>query len=936
MNFRDLPLRHKLMLIIALATGLGLSMVMQLAIGLRGSRAAMQSQLVGIAQIVAANSTAAIRFDDPKAAADTLAGLQAQPEITQALLLRVDGRLFAAYPAATVSPHGSEPIPDALRIDGGFWDSWMHIDYPVRQDGESLGTLHLQADLSAMWREFFEHIGLALATTGAAFAVAVALAARLQRSISQPIIGLAAVAEAVGADKDYTRRVEVSQHDEVGHLAERFNAMLAELQTRDRELQQHRALLEQQVDQRTAQLRQAKEQAEAASGAKTRFLANMSHELRTPLNAVIGAAQLMKAGEQDAERREQLVEAIQRSGTNLLGLIESILDLSRIEAGAIKLHPQDFHLVECLDAVLATAGLAARAKGLQLACIVAPELAAWRHGDAARLRQVLLNLLGNAVKFTLEGEIVVRVDAGTPADAVRITITDTGVGIAPASLPHVFEPFRQGDEGAARRFGGSGLGLAIVHQLVAAMGGHIHAKSTLGQGSCFELVLPLPAAHEAALEPVAPQRQVAYFEPHEPSAQALHALLLRMGCEARRCHDAADLVAWCAEGAPDGTRIVHPDDFEDADDTANTTERWLLIATDTPQAAELLEPTSELLDARSVIGMSSVEAYDAERARERFQLPRNVIKPVTRTALASRFYASATAAGGTHPVPLDLLTSSELAALTHVLVVEDDALNQTIVCGLLRHGGYRVSAVGDGRAALDALRSGVRYDLVLMDWQMPDMDGLEVTRRVRAGEAGLAAQRLPIVALTANAFAEDREACLAAGMNDFLTKPVLATGLLAMIERWAPRRAAAPRRSEATRRVHAVDTAAIGGTDAPVFDPRPLAALPMVADGSQPFYADEVLALYMDSLPGTVSAVRQATARADRKILQRTTHTLKSSSASMGALAMAAVAAHAEQQLRSGAPLTPDLADRLQVELDRLSLAVKHLHPGTGASEVAR
>ena len=913
MSIRDLPLRRKLILIIALASGLGLglSMVMQLAIGLRGSRAAMQAQLTSIAQIVASNSAAAIRFDDTRAAIDTLSGLKAQPEITRAALRLPDGRPFAVYPeGATVLP---EPLAeDEQHVDGGFWDRWLHIDFPVRQDGKNLGSLHVEVDLSAMWRQFFEHIGLALLSTGAAFAIAVALAARLQRSISEPLLALAGIAEAVGADKDYTRRVEVSQHDEVGHLAERFNAMLDELQTRDRQLQQHRDQLEMQVDQRTAQLRQAKDQAEAANGAKTRFLANMSHELRTPLNAVIGAAQLMKAGEQDAERRVQLVDAIQRSGTNLLGLIESILDLSRIEAGELKLHRHDFHLVECIDAVLATTGLAARAKGVQLACIVAPELAAWRHGDAARLRQVLLNLLGNAVKFTLEGEIVVQVDAGAAPDTVHISITDSGIGIAPAALPKVFEPFRQADEGADRRFGGSGLGLAIVRQLTDAMGGQVRATSTLGQGSCFSVTLPLPLAQEVMPEAAAPHRKIAYFEPHEPSARALQALLTRMGCAARRCHTAAELAAWSAEATPPGGST---------DESAN--ERWLLVATDNVQAAELLEPAGELIDAQRVIGMSGVESYDAEVARELFHLPRSVIKPVTRSALASRFFAS-TSSTTTRPLPLELMTPSQLEALTHVLVVEDDALNQAIVCGLLRHGGYRVSAVGDGLSAIDALRRD-NFDLVLMDWQMPDMDGLEVTRQLRDGAAGALAQRVPIVALTANAFAEDREACLAAGMNDFLTKPVLAAGLMATIERWVRRSGAKPLPPHSTRpatldhRPHRTPATArpAAAASPPVFDPTLLAALPMVADGSQPGYADEVLALYTDSLPGTLLALRQALAQDNRKTLQRLVHTLKASSASVGALAVAALAAEAEQLLRGGVAWPADLIDQLACDIEQ-------------------
>ena len=226
-----------------------------------------------------------------------------------------------------------------------------------------------------------------------------------------------------------------------------------------------------QLSRSVAQIDKERQRAEAASMAKTRFLANISHELRTPLNAVIGAAQLLRPSRGDVESQMQMVEAIQKSGSNLLELIEGILDLSRIEVGELKLLAEDFHLLDCIEAALATAALTARAKGLELACIVQPEVVIWRHGDSARLRQLLLNLLGNAVKFTPKGEILLHIERGAQDEDLRISVSDTGVGIGAASLPHIFEPFRQADDAANRRFSGSGLGLSIVHQLVQAMGG---------------------------------------------------------------------------------------------------------------------------------------------------------------------------------------------------------------------------------------------------------------------------------------------------------------------------------------------------------------------------------------------------------------------------------------------------------------------------------
>ena len=554
-----------------------------------------------------------------------------------------------------------------------------------------------------------------------------------------------------------------------------------------------------------AQARAARGQAEATSLAKSRFLANMSHELRSPLNAVIGAAQLLKVETGDAESQAHWVDAIHRSGNNLLGLIDDVLDVSRIDAGELALSVADFHLIDCVESALATAALAARAKGLALACIVEPGLQAWRQGDSRRIRQVVLNLLGNAVKFTPSGEVVVRIEPGTREHAVCIHVSDTGVGIGADSIPHIFEPFRQADDSAGRRFGGSGLGLSIVHQLIQAMGATISMQSRLGHGTSFdiELLLPPASAVPAAPEPLG--LPVAYHEPHEPSAEALHAQLARLGCLAQRVHTSADVRKWA-------TAFAHYPDSP-----------WLLLAGTEPEVAALLQGSVDVVDPAHVIGMRQLDpgsrldggASGGHWTSDAQHLPNYIMKPVLRSMLVSRlgghrrdrFHEPMT-------LPAQLAPGGRPAATLHVLVVEDDVLNQAIVCRLLSHGGCDSTAASDGGQAL-ALLAARHFDLVLMDWQMPDMDGLEVTRRMRSGEAGPRGLQIPIVALTANAFAEDRAACLAAGMNDFLAKPVLADVLMLTVRRWAlgtPPRLA-------------------------VFDPSVLAALPMVADGSEPQYA---------------------------------------------------------------------------------------------------
>jgi two-component system sensor histidine kinase BarA len=550
-------------------------------------------------------------------------------------------------------------------------------------------------------------------------------------------------------------------------LATPVNRLLEDIERLEEGLSEARRTVERRVEEDTRLLADERDQAAAASQAKTRFLANMSHELRTPLNGVIGAAQLLQVGGQGTEEQAHLIDAIRGSGTNLLGLIENILDLSRIETGALELAQIDFNLVDCVEAAVATTAVAARVKQLGMACIVDPGLPAWRNGDAVRLRQILLNLLGNAVKFTQHGEVVLTVDPGPGPDAVHIVVRDTGIGIPPEALPHVFDPFRQADDAVTRRFGGSGLGLTITRELVEAMHGRIQVHSQPGEGSRFDIELSLPPARNPVPEPPALPHAVLYFEPHEASARALAAQLARLGCRTTRCRSPQDVQAWVEQ---QGESAASP---------------WVLAAADTDQTIGFLEAAMPWIDPERVIGMTQVESHEAESARERFRLPRSVVKPVLRASLVSRLGAVRQPDGPRHlPNPaLPVTTVPAALGSKHVLVVEDDRLNQTIVCGMLHNAGYSTTSADNGAHALQLMSRQI-FDLVLMDWQMPDMDGLEVTRRIRRGEAGRYGKVVPIVALTANAFAEDRAACLDAGMNDFLTKPVLAAKLAETAKRW--------------------------------------------------------------------------------------------------------------------------------------------------------
>ena len=765
-SFQNLPLRRQLSMLIALCAGLTALLCMAAVVGTGWwqQQAQAREDTTEIARTLSYALQAPVAFEDSAGMTETLGILRGRPQISGAWVYDARGRLLARYGGGTPVAPGAQ--------GGGLQTGTLSASEPVMVDGRRVGTVTLVNQLSRLWRSLLIALLAVVACSVIGFAVSVWLAQRLARGITRPIIRLARTSRTIAASTDYTERLPPGGAHEVGVAVAAFNHMLDEIGARGAALQQANRELEQRVADRTLALQREKERAESASIAKTRFLANMSHELRTPLNAVIGAAQLLQAHDAGTAGPSHLVEAIRSSGLGLLGLIENILDVSRIETGALELSPEDFNLLDCVDAAMATAAVPARIKGLEMACIADPALASWRYADPLRLRQILLNLLGNAVKFTLEGEVVLRVGPGSAPDAVRIVVSDTGIGIAAASLPHVFEPFRQADEGANRRFGGSGLGLAIAHQLVVAMGGRVVADSVLGQGSVFTVELPLPAARHAAPETLPLHQTVVYFEPHEASAQALAALLRRLGCDAHRCRSPGDLRVWLA-GA--GSR---------ADDA------WLLAATDGVETWNALEDLLTRLDLQRVVGMTRHDLPTLETARGQLRLARNLIKPVLRSALACRLGNS----GDSQPGGLAAV-ATQAAAPKHVLVVEDDLLNQTIVCAMLHNAGHRTSTARDGASALDQI-GRERFDMVLMDWQMPDMDGLEVTRRLRAGAVGRSGKVVPIVALTANAFAEDRTACLAAGMNDFLTKPVLAASLEAAVVRWTaatPPRVPVPR-----------------------------------------------------------------------------------------------------------------------------------------------
>ena len=809
----------------------------------------IEAEAQEIGRLTASTLEAPLAFRDDRAAGQALRLLHSHGLVLGAWLHDADGRLAAHYVRDTRIGH--QPPPERF--------GQLNVRQTVLLDGERIGSLLLTLDQRPAYRRLALE-GLA-AVVGTFMALVLSLVAvrRLSRRITDPIAEMAQAAAEIARTKSYGRRLREAGDDEVGSAVRLFNAMLDEVQAHETALASANRTLEQRVQERTADLEEAKLRAEAASRAKSRFLATMSHELRTPLNAVLGGAQLLDTAESDAERA-QLVETIRESGVNLLGLIENVLDLSRIESGVLQLSVEPFNLIDCIGSAAAAVSVAARANQITLAVVVDPAVSAWRRGDAVRLRQVVLNLLGNAVKFSAGGDVTLRVSMAAPdapaaaypdaENRVFVSVQDTGIGIDLSRASPIFEPFVQADDGTTRRFGGTGLGLAISRELVRAMGGEIEVQSQFGVGSTFRFDAVLPPAPvpvelmatTPASDADAPTRRIVLIhEPHEPSAEALSTLLSRLELRFEHVSSVGELRSALetlgAESHAASLRTVHA-----ARSSSLPVEVWLMTSADHATGRQLIEAALEYLAPHRIILVEQDRSPASEAARRQFGLQRELIKPVLRSTLISRLgwrhaltpmaqgspggdaaplssttgepslaepaeratpSAAETGHDDAHKVmstPTSLSSLSSLSclpgqALARLLVVDDDSTNQMIVSAMLQHAGYIAVAAGDGRRAI-CLLTEQHFDLVLMDWQMPDMDGLEATRRLRAGAAGERGLTVPVVALTANAFSEDRSACLAAGMNDFLTKPVLSSHLIAVVQRCLAARAAAASASE--------------------------------------------------------------------------------------------------------------------------------------------
>ena len=741
-------------------------------------------------------------------------------------------------------------------------------------------------------------VTILLSTVGA-FVLLLVISVAIARSITGRVSEIVVVANRIAqGDIDQTIPLPSTQ-DEITDLAQAFNTMTAKRR---------------QVEKELATTRDA---ALAAVRSKTDFVATMSHEIRTPLNGVIGMTDLLLATDLDTDQQE-MVETVKNSGEFLLTVINDILDFSKIDAGKLDLEVIDFDLRTAVDEVLDILAERASQHHLELIGLVYATTPQQLRGDPGRIRQILFNLIGNAIKFTEEGEIVVDVSVvktDTDATTLRFAVTDTGIGITPEAQRTLFESFTQADSSTTRKFGGTGLGLAICKRLITLMQGEIGVISEKGQGSTFWFTIPF--AHSSTSSP-----------PTFPNAtlQGLRMCIVESNDTIRFLlqHYAQSWGMICdvAQNGSEGLALLqqqakgeHSFDIALLDHTLSETiqEDGLSLAKRIRQDSEISHIPLILLTTLGKRGEGKLAQQAGFNGYLTKPIRHHQLQQSLQMVLGSHQQtASSTSSRSSELITRHSVEEAQAQTQVKILLAEDNIVNEKVAVRMLQRIGYRVDVVKNGQEAVEAI-GRTSYDLVLMDCQMPEMDGLEATRNIREAEnvkreakdkispdavplTPHENPRVPIIALTANALPGDRQTCLESGMDDFLTKPVRIEELGKMISKWLPHREASILVDQPSTKKTRKDSTTLH----PCLDDTILGNLKTLGGEDDPEFVITVIDQFLLDLPRHLEGIKQAVERQDSEALVKTAHACKGSSRSIGATLLAEISYALELMGRDG------------------------------------